>query len=336
MSKAIDMMPDIRGKCCYGLLIEFTALKSELLEFLAYHKHIVEDHTVGYQVIELDNFALFLPAVLSDDSLSTKQDPLRKPVKRFTFVHGALQHGAQVWISKQVQEKLGADHVPEFTERLVELVAAAIGPQFAQNGRWPDRASFHREHDSQHIRQVRFDHVPIDRLREQRLNMGVVGILTGSGEVQIFPVPDPRHEGNAQQISHPKEGGALRLGVAMQRLRFWFIVRLLKDVENEGPFPDPTGNEMAEAGNIIVRHMIVPDAAIPLPPIADVVLRQEILLIYLPLGSVGRGMFARPPEPGQVEAVIRMNHEPDRFIQVLAGDMALIDPGDVAAIHGVQ
>ncbi len=47
-------------------------------------------------------------------------------------------------------------------------------------------------------------------------------------------------------------------------------------------------------------------------------------------------MFARAPEPGQVEAVIGMDDEPDRFIQVLDGDMALIDPGDVAAIHGVQ
>src|SRR6266852_693968 len=96
---------------------------------------------------------------------------------------------------------------------------------------------------------------------------------------------------------------------------------------------DPTGNEVAEAGNIIVRHMIVPDAAIP--PIADMVLREEILLVHLPLGSVGRGMLARPPEPGEIEAVIRMNNEPDRFIQVLDGDMALVDPGDVAAIHGV-
>jgi len=47
-------------------------------------------------------------------------------------------------------------------------------------------------------------------------------------------------------------------------------------------------------------------------------------------------MLARPPEPGEIEAVIRMNHEPDRFIQVLDGDVALIDPGDIAAVHGVQ
>ena len=67
MSKAIDMVSDVGGKRCYGLLIEFTALKSELLQLFAHHKHVVEDHTVGDQVIELDNFALFLPAVLSDD-----------------------------------------------------------------------------------------------------------------------------------------------------------------------------------------------------------------------------------------------------------------------------
>src|SRR2546421_404414 len=120
----------------------------------------------------------------------------------------------------------------------------------------------------------------------------------------------------------------------MQRLRFWFLILLLKDVENEGPFPDSTRNEVAEAGNVVVRHMIVPNATIP--PIADVVLCEEILLIHLPLGSIGRGMFARSPEPGQIKAMIRMNNEPDRLIQILDGDMALIDPGDVATIHGIQ
>src|SRR6266704_6264801 len=96
---------------------------------------------------------------------------------------------------------------------------------------------------------------------------------------------------------------------------------------------DPTGNEVTEAC-YVVRHMIVPDA--PVAPIADVIFRQEILLIHLPFGAISRGMFARSPEPGQVEAVIGMYDEPDCLIQVLAGDMALIDPGDVAAIHGVQ
>src|SRR5216683_7965898 len=99
-----------------------------------------------------------------------------------------------------MQEKLRANYVPEFTERLVEFVSAAIGAQLAQNGGWSDRASFHREHDAQHIREVRFDQVPIDRIREQCLNMGVVRIWTGLGEVKIFPVPDSGHEDNTQQI----------------------------------------------------------------------------------------------------------------------------------------
>ena len=80
MSKAGDVMPDIRRKRCYGLLIEFTALKSELLEFLAYHKHIVEDHAVSYQVIEFDDFALFLSAVFGDHAFPSKEHPLCKPI----------------------------------------------------------------------------------------------------------------------------------------------------------------------------------------------------------------------------------------------------------------
>ena len=79
---------------------------------------------------------------------------------------------------------------------------------------------------------------------------------------------------------------------------------------------------MAEAGNVIVHHMIVPDAAIS--PITDVVLCEEILLVHLPLGSIGRGMFACSPEPREIEAMMRMNDEPDRFIQVLDAEFSML------------
>ncbi len=37
----------------------------------------------------------------------------------------------------------------------------------------------------------------------------------------------------------------------MQDLRSRFLVFLLKDIQDEGAFPDPTGNEVTKAGNII-------------------------------------------------------------------------------------
>ena len=91
MAKAVDVVSDVGRKCRDGLLVEFTALLRELLQFLAHHKHIVEDHTVGDQVVELDDFALLFSAVFGDDAFPTKQHPLGEPIKRFTFVHGALQ-----------------------------------------------------------------------------------------------------------------------------------------------------------------------------------------------------------------------------------------------------
>ncbi len=74
----------------------------------------------------------------------------------------------------------------------------------------------------------------------------------------------------------------------------------------------------------------------PVPPVPDVILREEILFIHLPFGSIRRRMLARAPERGQIKAMIGMDHQPDRLFQVFEGDMALIDPGDVAAIHPVQ
>ena len=95
MPKAVDVVPDVGRKRCYGLFIKFTALKSELLQLFAHHKHVVEDHTVGDQVIELDNFALFLPAVLSDDSLSvnllTSWEEFRSFLGRFGLFDVAIQ-----------------------------------------------------------------------------------------------------------------------------------------------------------------------------------------------------------------------------------------------------
>ena len=80
--------------------------------------------------------------------------------------------------------------------------------------------------------------------------------------------------------------------------------------------------------------MIVSNTSIP--PVPDVILREEILFIHLPLGSISRRMLARAPELGQIKAMIGMDHQSDRLIQVFEGDMALIDPGDVAAIHSIQ
>ncbi len=74
----------------------------------------------------------------------------------------------------------------------------------------------------------------------------------------------------------------------------------------------------------------------PVPPVPNVILRKEILFIHLPFSAIRRRMLACAPELGQIKAMISMDHQPDRLIQVLEGDMALIDPGDVAAIHSVK
>jgi hypothetical protein len=85
MSKVVDMVSDVGRQGCYCLLTECMPFLGKLLRLLADHKKVVQDETIGHQMIELDDFTLFIPAVFGDHAFSSKQGPLRKPIKRFTL-----------------------------------------------------------------------------------------------------------------------------------------------------------------------------------------------------------------------------------------------------------
>ncbi len=93
--------------------------------------------------------------------------------------------------------------------------------------------------------------------------MRIVGILAGSGEFEVFPVADAGHQLHLKQVGHAEDGRTLRLRIPVQDLRAGFLVLLLKDIQDEGPFPHAAGNEVTEAGNVIVRHMIVANTPVP-------------------------------------------------------------------------
>ena len=49
-------------------------------------------------------------------------------------------------------------------------------------------------------------------------------------------------------------------------------------------FPDAAGDEVAENGNIGIGDMIVANS--PIAAVADVIFREEVLFIEVPLGAV--------------------------------------------------
>jgi len=77
--------------------------------------------------------------------------------------------------------------------------------------------------------------------------------------------------------------------------------------------------------------MIVANPAVT--TIADMALRQQVLLIKIPLGAVDRRALACSPASGQRELVVRIDNLPDGFVQSLFADMALVDSGELTRVE---
>jgi len=85
---------------------------------------------------------------------------------------------------------------------------------------------------------------------------------------------------------------------------------------------------MREQRDVIVADVIVGNTAIA--AIADVALRQQVVLVQVPLGAVGRRAFRVAPVVRQPEPVVGVDDGTDRRFQFLRGDLALVDEGNLA------
>lgn len=59
----------------------------------------------------------------------------------------------------------------------------------------------------------------------------------------------------------------------------------LLGVENEDCLAHPAGDEAGEQGDVSIGDVIVPNPAVP--AVTDVVFRQQILFVQVPLRAVG-------------------------------------------------
>jgi len=56
------------------------------MQYAAQRKDVVEDDTVGHQMIVLYDLPLFVAIITQDRSIAAEGRPLCKPVERFAFV----------------------------------------------------------------------------------------------------------------------------------------------------------------------------------------------------------------------------------------------------------
>lgn len=173
------------------------------------------------------------------------------------------------------------------------------------------------------------DEVPVDRFAEQAIDVLVARAALRLIEHQAFQIPDARHQVDPQQIGQAEHRCALRVGVAMQCIGLDVRFVLDQAVENVDRFVHAAWNEMAEERDVHVGHMVIADAAVP--AVADVVFGEQILLVHIPLGPVGRHALSRAPVFRQQEFIVGVDDLDDGLFQPLLRDVVQVEPGDLLA-----
>jgi hypothetical protein len=87
---------------------------------------------------------------------------------------------------------------------------------------------------------------------------------------------------------------------------------------------------VGEKGDVRVGDVVVADPSIP--SVADVVLREQVLLVQIPLAAINRSTFPGSPAFGQRKAVVGVDNFPNCLLQTLFSDVAPVDPGDLSPI----
>jgi hypothetical protein len=104
---------------------------------------------------------------------------------------------------------------------------------------------------------MRVDEFPVNGIGKERVDVPVVGRPGGPKQGEVLPVTNPRHQLNPQEMGEAKDGGALPLGVRMERL--WLDIRgiLQETIQNVDRFPDATRDKVTEQRDIGVSSEYV-------------------------------------------------------------------------------
>jgi hypothetical protein len=110
-------------------------------------------------------------------------------------------------------------------------------------------------------------------------------------------------------------------------------IRLVFDeiVPDVVAFPRAASGEPGEESDVHIRDHVIADPAVT--AVAKVVFGHEILGVEVPLSSVGRGMFTKAPDFRQRKLVVPIDDGRDRFVQLIFGDVPLVDEGHLAPVE---
>ena len=93
-------------------------------------------------------------------------------------------------------------------------------------------------------------------------------------------------------------------------------------------------NEVAEECDVHVGDVVVADPTVS--SVLDVVFRQQVLLVQIPLRPVSRRAFAAPPVFRQRELVVGVDDLHNRLVEALLRDVAQVQLGDLLAAQALD
>lgn len=167
-----------------------------------------------------DGFLVFLRVRTRQQApFSAKAQPLGELVERLRLVGRRGNLNAQVEVREILEQEDGADHPPDFPKHAIDTIVAAVTPQLAQQPVGRNLPLLNGDEHLEHIFPVGFDHGPVDALLEERINMLIARLLIGAVEHQILPVPQTRHQFEAQQKGQRERRQVLALGIGVDGVR---------------------------------------------------------------------------------------------------------------------
>src|ERR1700728_2663253 len=125
----------------------------------------------------------------------------------------------------------------QLAEGEIEFALARVSCQPSENGRGLDSADSNGYSDTQHLGKHSLDQVPIDRLREQEIDVFVAQFRLGAIEVKPFPIANPGLKLDAEQVREPEDRRALSLGVGVDRIRPHVRIIFYEIVQNVVSLP---------------------------------------------------------------------------------------------------
>lgn len=166
IAKAIDVTGPIRRQTGQDLGRQFDPLLPHLSQRPAHTLHVVEDDHVGHQLAVLDDLALLVLDVLSNDPLAAKEDPFHEAVILLALVGRGMNRFANLVVINVAQQEQCSNSLAQLPKSKVQLVLPAVGAKPAQDRGRGDLAQSDGDHHTQHVVKMGGDQLPVDVVPE--------------------------------------------------------------------------------------------------------------------------------------------------------------------------